>query len=121
MNYVPHRIEYEVDAFAPRKLCSRNKVGVTGDQNDLTHLALETEGRNIKPDAHINPLLRGNIFEILILHIHEPAFAAEELGQTAIFEPPLTVIHQMAKSERHLSKPKQLLVKFQSKNGLRSS
>ena len=56
MNCVPHRIEYKVDAFAPRKLCSRNKVGVTGDQNDLVHLTLKNEGSNVEPDAHIDAL-----------------------------------------------------------------
>ena len=110
MNCVPHRIEYKVDAFAPRKLCSRNKVGVTGDQNDLVHLTLKNEGSNVEPDAHIDALLRGNLFEILILHILKPAFAVEQLSQTAILEPPLPMIHQMAKSERNLSKPTQFVV-----------
>jgi len=37
----PHRIQDEINAFAPRQLGRRNEVGIAGDENDLVNLSLE--------------------------------------------------------------------------------
>jgi hypothetical protein len=120
MHRVPHRIQDKVYPLATRKFCSWNKIRVTAYQDDLIHLALETEGRNVEADAHIDAFLRREILKVLVFQVFKFQDATQEHLETPIFQPPFTLIHEMPEAKSHLSEPPHFVVQSETENRLRS-
>ena len=66
MHIAPQRIKDEVNALASRQLRGRDKIRISGNQDDLIDLALETQRRDVQPDAHIHAFLHCCVFKIII-------------------------------------------------------
>ena len=75
---LPKRIEDELNAFAPRELRGRHKIGVAGDKNDDVGLALQRNRGDIEADPHIDALLMERGGEVTIREFSDRRFAAQE-------------------------------------------
>jgi hypothetical protein len=50
---ITHAVKNYIDSFTARKLCGWHKICVSRDNDDLINLLFESQGRDIKPKAHI--------------------------------------------------------------------
>ncbi|OLH10755.1 hypothetical protein BXO559_07275, partial [Xanthomonas oryzae pv. oryzae] len=50
-------IKHEVDPFAACQFCSWHEIGVSGEQDDLVHLMLESQRRYVDTYPHIHTFL----------------------------------------------------------------
>jgi len=119
VHYAPQWIKDEVDAFATRELCSRDKIRVSGYQNNLIDLALEAQGCDVQPDAHIHAFLRRRILEVVIDQVPKIEAPIQELLQASVPEPPLGMFKQMAEAQCDFALFPQLVMERQAKCRLR--
>jgi len=85
VNGMPKRIEHKIDSLTTSKFCRGDEIGITGNQNNLINLPLETQGCNVQTDTHINALLGGGILKICIGQDCKIKGASKQLLQFSFF------------------------------------
>lgn len=70
-DWVPHRVEDEVNAFSPCQLGGRNEIGIPSHQYNLVSLPLIGDGSDIETDPHVRSFLSDVVFEIVIGQVFE--------------------------------------------------
>ena len=63
---LPERVEDEPHAFPTCQLRRRDKIRISGDEDDDVRVSLERQRRNIQSDSHIDPLLPQSRGEVVI-------------------------------------------------------
>src|SRR5690625_4053209 len=119
---LPHRVEDEVDAFAPRQLGRRHEIRIAGDEHDLVHLPLVGQAGDVDADLHVDLALFQVGLEMLVAQIVPGHGAVMQgiVGRT--LEAPLAATVDQAPQPQHqLALTPQAVVQVAAEAGHRAA
>lgn len=84
-NFHFQRIQNKIESLSASKFCGRDKVTVSGDEDNLIYLVLIGQRGNIHPDLHINAFLANGHLKVILCKVRGRYRARAQLFYGIVF------------------------------------